>query len=77
MNIQIDNTHFKFIEPKYHFGQKLKTADGWGVVTGMQRTFGDYQQWKYSLVLFLSEEEGFSETAYTYNEDELKPVVDS
>ncbi len=65
MNIPIDNTHLKFIEPLYHFGQKLITPDNWGVVTGMQRTFSDYQQWKYSVVLFLSVEEGFSETAYT------------
>jgi len=54
MNIPIDNTHLKFIEPLYHFGQKLITPDGWGVVTGMQRTYSDYQQWKYSVVLFLA-----------------------
>lgn len=71
MDIAIDTSHLKFVEPLYHFGQKLKTPDGWSVVTGMQRTFNGYQQWKYSVVLFLSEEEGFSETAYTYNEDEF------
>ena len=72
MCIPINNTHLKFVEPLYHFGQKLKTSDGWGIVTGMQYTFTSYQQWKYNVAPFL--EEGFSETAYTYSENELEPI---
>lgn len=36
MNIPIDNTYLKFVEPLYYFGQQLKISDAWGVVTGMQ-----------------------------------------
>lgn len=71
-------TDIKFTEPLYQLGQTVKvTAVGskcWGVITGMNYQLGDYQQWTYRVVLFISKREGFNEIAYEYSEQEIKNV---
>lgn len=50
MAIELENTHFHFIPPRFHFGQKLKTKDSIGIICGIVLVGEDSQQWEYTLM---------------------------